>query len=228
MWWNLRCCLVHLRRSFHTLRCRNGAKLAPIAMALVLTVGLVHMLNTQLRPILEVVVSSQATTLMTQTISAAVDDCLADNHMSYGDFVTLQTDLAGRVTSLMGNTVATSQFKRQVIDVVTERMKGLDREELEVPLGNLTGQLLLSGLGPSIRVEVYSVGSVTADYSSTFTSAGVNQTLHKIDLNITVQVYLVLPGEILPVTVSNTIRVAESVIVGAAPNTYLNLEKGSD
>ena len=95
-----------------------------------------------------------------------------------------------------------------------------------LPLGTLTGQPLLSGAGPRVRVSVDSVGEVTADYANSFTSAGVNQTLHRVCLDIHATVRLFLPGEVLPVSVSSSVCVAETVIVGETPDTYLNLDKG--
>ena len=199
----------------------------PAGIALVLVCLLLHTLNGKLRPVLETTASSKATNLMMQAIDAAVDNCLQENDMSYRDFVTLETDTAGKVASITSNTVANSRFKRQVVEAVIRQLGTMDSGELGVPLGTLTKQPLLSGAGPRVRVTVDSVGEVTADYSNTFTSAGVNQTLHRVCLDITATVYLFLPGEILPVSVSSSVCVAETVIVGETPDTYLNLEKGN-
>ena len=78
----------------------------------------------------------------------------------------------------------------------------------------------------AIAGAVDSVGEVTADYANSFTSAGVNQTLHRVCLDIHATVRLFLPGEVLPVSVSSSVCVAETVIVGETPDTYLNLDKG--
>ena len=199
----------------------------PVVLALVPVCLLLHTLNGKLRPVLETTASSKATNLMVQAIDAAVDNCLQENDMGYRDFVTVETDMAGKVASITSNTVANSRFKRQVVEAVIRQLGTMDSEELGVPLGTLTGQPLLSGAGPRVRVKMDQVGEVTADYSNTFTSAGVNQTLHRVCLDITATVYLFLPGEILPVSVSSSVCVAETVIVGEAPDTYLNLEKGN-
>ena len=199
----------------------------PVGVALALVCLLLHTLNGQLRPMLEAAASSQATNLMVQAIDTAVDNCLQENDMNYRDFVTLETDTAGKVTSITSNTAANSRFKRQVMEAVIRQLDAMDSEDLGVPLGTLTGQPLLSGAGPRVRVKVDSVGEVTADYSNTFTSAGVNQTLHRVCLDITATVYLFLPGEILPVSVSSSVCVAETVIVGETPDTYLNFDKGN-
>lgn len=217
--------LKHLSRWLR----RKGplAVLLPVGVSLVLACLLLRAVNGRLRPVLEAAASSQATNLMTQAIDAAVDNCLQENGMGYSDFVTLETDAAGKVTSITSNTAANSRFKRQVVEAVIRQLGALDSGELGVPVGSLTGQPLLSGAGPRVRVTVDSVGDVTADYANSFTSAGVNQTLHRVCLEISATVRLFLPGEVLPVSVSNSICVAETVIVGETPDTYLNLEKGS-
>lgn len=199
----------------------------PVVLASVLAGAFFHAANEKLLPVLETVAVSQTTNLMTQVINAAVDDRLLEDDMSYADFVTVSTDREGRVTSLTSNTAANSRFKRQVVETVIRQFETLDKDALAVPLGTLMSQPLLFGAGPCIRVEVGSVGDVTADYSHSFTSAGVNQTLHRVCLDIAATVYLFLPGEVLPVSVTSSVCVAETVIVGEIPDTYLNLEKGS-
>ena len=219
---------VKLKRLSDILRQEGPLTVAlPVAFALVLVCLLLHTLNGKLRPVLETTAASKATNLMVQSIDIAVDNCLQENDMSYRDFVTLGTDTAGKVSSITTNTVANSRFKRQVVEAVIRQLGSMDSEELGVPLGTLTGQPLFSGAGPRVRVKVDSVGEVTADYSNTFTSAGVNQTLHRVCLDITATVYLFLPGEILPVSVSSSVCVAETVIVGDTPDTYLTLDKGN-
>lgn len=199
----------------------------PVLAALALSGVVLGTVNRRLGPVLEAKASSQAANLMTQAIDTAVDNCLQENGMSYGDFVTITTDGLGKVTALTSNTASNSRFKRQVAEAVTRQLTTLDSGALSVPLGTLTGQPLLLGKGPSVRVRVDSVGEVAAGYANSFTAAGVNQTLHRVSLDITATIYLFLPGEILPVSVSSSVCVAETVIVGETPDTYLNLEKGN-
>ena len=78
-----------------------------------------------------------------------------------------------------------------------------------------------------MRVRVDSVGDIAAEYVNTFDAAGVNQTVHRVCLEITATMRLFLPGKILPVSVSSSVCVAETVIVGETPATYLNREKGT-
>ena len=218
---------VKAKRLIVMLRRRSLPAALPLGVAAALACVLLHMVNVRLHPVLTAAASSQAQNLMTQAIDAAVDNCLQQQGLSDADFITRERDGAGKVASMTSNTAANSRFKRQVVEAVARRLSALDSDELGVPLGTLTGQPLLSGAGPSVRVRVDSVGEVTADYENLFTSAGVNQTLHQVNLKILATVYLFLPGEVLPVSVSSTVCVAETVIVGETPDTYLNLEKGN-
>ena len=215
---------VKLKRLTHYLR-REGplAAVLPVVGVLVLAGLFLHTLNGRLRPVLEAVATSQAANLMTQAIAGAVDDCLQENHLEYGDFVSLERDGAGKVTSITSNTAANSRFKREVVEAVARQLAALDSESLGVPLGTLTGQPLLSGAGPRVRVSVDSVGEVTADYANSFTSAGVNQTLHRIWLEVDVPMTLLLPGGEVETALHTRLCVAETVIVGKVPDTYLQL-----
>ena len=187
---------VKLKRLHILLRRMGGAMVAlPVTLTLVLLCVTLYALNGLLLPVLEAAASSQAVNLMTQAIDTAVDNCLQENGMDYADFVTIETDSVGKVTSITSNTAANSRFKRQVVDSVVRQLEALDGDALRVPLGTLTGQPLLSGTGPRVRVRVDSVGEVVADYANSFTAAGVNQTLHRVCLEVTATVYLFLPGE---------------------------------
>ena len=92
--------------------------------------------------------------------------------------------------------------------------------ELSIPVGSLTGSALLAGRGPRIKVRMESVGSSSARFENEFTSAGINQTNHRIVLHIDVSVAILLPGFTTATQVSNAVTVAETVIVGTVPDTY--------
>ena len=94
------------------------AAILPVLAALALAGAVLAWLNGRLGPVLEAKASSQAVNLMGQAIDAAVDNCLQENGMDYGDFITIATDGAGKVTSLTSNTAANSRFKRQVVEAV--------------------------------------------------------------------------------------------------------------
>jgi hypothetical protein len=78
-----------------------------------------------------------------------------------------------------------------------------------------------------VRVELLSAGDVVVDMAYEFEDAGINQTLHRVLADITVTVFLLIPGETLSATVDSQVCVAETVIVGQVPDTYLYIENGA-
>lgn len=202
--------------------------LLPLLVAAGLTISFFSLLSSQLRPLIETMAVSKATNLISTTVTAAVDDCLTEEGMDYSSFIELVTDETGRIVSLSGRPAESSRFRRQVVERITARLKDIPKEELGIPLGNLTGRLLLSGIGPDVRVEIQAVGDIVTKYSNSFTAAGVNQTLHGIYLDISATVYLLIPGEVIPVTVEDSVCVAETVIVGEVPTAYIQLGNGEN
>lgn len=216
------------RRKIFRARRRLPAAMVPLLVATALSIGFFKFLSAQLRPLIETMAVSKTVNLISVALSQEVDDSLTAAEMTYSDFVDLETDASGRVTSLSVNLANSTGFKRQVVERLAARLEGIDPDELAIPLGNLTGILMLSALGPSVRVRIQSVGDVTADYTNEFTAAGVNQTVHSVYLKLSATVYLLIPGKILPVTAENRVCVAETVIIGDVPDTYLNLQKGDN
>lgn len=200
--------------------------LLPLLAAAVLSAVFFFRLTRFLRPQIETMAVSKATNLISVAAGRAVDDCLSEEGLDYSDFVTLTADEQGRVTALIGNAAGRALLRRRVTELLVEELEQIEPEKLSVPLGDLTGWLALSGAGPAVRVQVRSVGDVTVSYRNSFVSAGVNQTCHQVWLDVSAVVYLLIPGHIIPVTVSESVCVAETVIVGQVPDTYLNLQKG--
>ena len=181
-----------------------------------------------MKPLIETMAISKTVNLISLAISEETDDSLADEELTYPDFVSMESGERGQVTSLSFKVSEGTRFKRLVTARLVERLETIHPDELAIPLGNLTGVLLLSALGPSVRVRLHSVGDVKTEYENEFTAAGVNQTKHGIYLRIEVTVYLLIPGEIIPVSVEERVCVAETIIVGEVPDTYLNLQDGEN
>ena len=121
-----------------------------------------------------------------------------------------------------------NRLQSAIIDEVLEKLSEVTTKELSVPVGTLLGSPFLSGRGPLIRVRMQSVGSSSAHFENTFTSAGINQTKHQIYLVVDVYVSILLPGFSTTTKLSNTYSVAETVIVGSVPDNYTYFSNGED
>ena len=176
-------------------------------IGLLLALALIGHLEFQLRPVLD----------------AAVAEEIGARGVRYSDLVTIERNEAGDITALTSDMAAMNELRSGIFAAVLVAIDQLDPDGLSIPVGNLTGISLFSGRGFDLPVEVAAVGSAHGDFQSQFTSAGINQTRHRIVLEVTVSVEILLPGETIQTQVSAQVPVAETVIVGQVPDTYLGL-----
>ena len=178
---------------------------------------LIGYLEIRLHPILNAMATAKVTNTVTQTLDGAIANEISSVGITYGDLISMEKDSTGRVTALTSNMAELNRLRTSILSAVVTAVDTLDQEQLAIPVGNLTGINFLSGRGISLPVEVVAVGSAQFDY------AGINQTRHQILLNVSVAVDILLPGDTLRTEVTAQVPVAETVIVGAVPDTYLQL-----
>lgn len=174
-----------------------------------------------MRPVVETVAVSQATNLISVLVADVVDQCMEEQNLGYNDLMDLHTSDGDGLTTVTGRTATINQLRNQITQALVEQLEELDSGQLGVPLGNLTGWMIFSGLGPKLRVSIDSVGDVVTQVHNQFDSAGINQTHHQVLMDISVTVHLFIPGEITSVTVDTTVCLAETVLIGTVPNTYI-------
>ena len=217
----------YLRRSFRP-RYRYSAAWLPVVISLVLAAVLFILLSRRMKPMVKTIAVSNAVNEISLAVSRAASECLLDGESDYLSFVDVITNETGQVTSLSFRVNEGNRFREKFIGQLCNGIENIEPQALSVPLGNLSGVLWLSALGPNVRVSIYSVGDVSTEYVNEFTSVGINQTKHSIFLKATVTIYLMIPGEIIPVSAEETVCLAETVIVGEVPETYLNLQDGDN
>jgi len=91
-----------------------------------------------------------------------------------------------------------------------------------IPIGTFTGMPILVGRGPDVNIRLMPIGSVYSNFISQFVTAGINQTNHRIYLNIETKVSLILPVVHKTISSVANIMICESIIIGKVPDTYLN------
>ncbi|MNI76096.1 Sporulation protein YunB [compost metagenome] len=96
---------------------------------------------------------------------------------------------------------------------------------IKIPIGYISKNVILSNLGPSVKVRMLPIGSVKTNYISEFESAGINQTRHKIYLEVETSIKVIIATKSDEVQIKNTIPVAETIIVGKVPTTNLDFGK---
>ena len=184
-----------------------------------LAVLFVSQLNERLRPILFELAISQTS----NCITAAIDSAVSEQAISYNDLVSLERSVSGDIVALTSNMAHANILRAQLLETSLEALKGLETMEFSVPLGTIYDWDLLSGRGPNIGVRVLYTGTASAEFENTFSSAGINQTCHQIVFCVKADISVLLPGRQEKTSVDTRVCVAETIIVGKVPETYLQL-----
>jgi len=95
---------------------------------------------------------------------------------------------------------------------------------LKLLFGSFTGFKLLAGRGPKVKIQISPIGNVETDLRSEFKSQGINQTLHRVYLEVKCKINILTPFQDIEKEITNQVLLVENVIVGHIPQTYYNLE----
>lgn len=204
---------------FLRFRRRNRKWIALFFFFLILT-GLSYLFVVQMQPLIGQLAVSRVSNQVSRIMSAAVNEAVSQGEVEYERLISFQTDSEGRVSAISSNMAEFNRLQTLIDSSILQRLSEVSTSTLSVPLGTLSGVTLLSGRGPAIDVKMQSVGSSVSRFENEFTSAGINQTKHRVVLNVEVRVSVLLPGFRTATEVSGSYVVAETVIVGSVPESY--------
>ena len=154
-------------------------------------------------------------------INDAIDRQIESQNIQYDRIVYFEKDLDGRITALKTNMSEVNRLKTDILNLINDEILALDTSTLGIPLGSLLLPEVLSGRGPCIPVQIMSIRNSDAAFTSDFSAAGINQTLQQLNMSVSVDVAVLVLGETNYFTVSSQVVVAETIIVGQVPDTYL-------
>ena len=157
--------------------------------------------------------------ICTNSVNLAVTTVVGGG-LKYDDLFTVVKDSNGDVSMVQANSPEINLISREIANLAQANLDALGSQEISVPAGTFTGLALLMGMGPEVTISVIPIGSALCDFVSYFTSAGINQTLHKIYINVHAVISIVTPIDEPTITVTAEVLVAENLIVGDVPQFY--------
>lgn len=192
-----------------------------IAFLCVFAVILFLFLRSRYRDVIEELAHTQVMNTTSDLTNDAIAKQIADGVIQYDRIVYFEKDLDGRITALKTNMSEVNRLKTDILNIINDEILALDTSDIGIPLGSLFLPELLSGKGPAIPVHILSIRNSDANFLSHFSQAGINQTLHQLTMEVSVDVAVLVLGRTKSFTVTSEVVVAETVIVGAVPETYL-------
>ncbi|MCL2355254.1 MAG: hypothetical protein FWC68_05265 [Oscillospiraceae bacterium] len=152
-----------------------------LILAVIATITFFMSINA-INPIFTELSSMKARNLATEIINYETNRILAKHN--YTNIVTTVGEGEDTTNVLVTDIVAVNRIANEIALAVEERLSSLRNETIEIPIGALTGNRYLSGMGPGVKVRVITRGNMRTQLMSEFEARGINQTIHRIYLNL--------------------------------------------
>lgn len=196
--------------------------LLPLVLLVALLIGIGIFLRKQFNPIVDELAKTQVRNRTSDLINDAIAAQIASDNIAYDRIIFFEKDLNGKITALKTNMSEVNRLKTDILNIINDEILDLDVHDIGVPLGSVIFPELLSGKGPVIPVRVISISNSDAQFLSHFSEAGINQTLQQLTMSVSVDVTILVMNRTETLTVSSEVVVAETIIVGAVPETFIN------
>lgn len=200
---------------------RKNLLITVVLAVLVSLILLLIFVDAKLKSSILEIARSKAQISGMEAINRVINDKIV-SQIEYKDIVYVHKDNDGKIVLIQPNTIKLNQIMANTVIEVTDSLNRMSADSFYIPLGQLTGSKILAGYGPRIKVKTIPVGQVTVDVLDKFDQAGINQTRHLIYLKVTSKIKVAVPFMDKEVKVISTIPLAETIIVGEVPHTYVN------
>lgn len=190
-------------------------------MAIIVVIVIILLIfSFMVNPVIMDTVEIKSKALATKAINSSVADVVMSS-IVYDDLVTIISDEFGNISMIQANSLEINNLNKDLAQTCEKKISEYGVKGVTIPIGTFTGIPLLVGRGPSISVKMTPIGSVICKFNSHFETAGINQTVHKIYVNIVASVSVVLPLSTRKINAEQQVLISESVIVGQVPEVYL-------
>lgn len=146
------------------------------------------------------------------------------NNYKYEDIITIIRDSDGNIKMLQTNIKNVNDIMSDIPLKIIKELEKESNSNISIYLGSLFGIKTLSATGPKIHIKIASIGNVDTKLESQFSAQGINQTLHRIYMNLDCEATILTPYNTIKQKITNQILIAESVIVGNVPDSYYNIQ----
>lgn len=165
----------------------------------------------------EMTVRAKTTEIVNKT---SID--LFNEEFKYNDMIIVEKDSQNNINLIRVNTVKLNELTSKLSIECNKQLQQMGDVGVDVPIGWISENSAFYNLGPTIRVKIEPIGNLKATYESKFESAGINQTRHKIYLNLTSTVRIIVPMHSQNIEVECQIPVAETILPGKIPSTAID------
>jgi len=193
-----------------------------ILFFIILILFVIIFLNKILYPVFFAVAEAEALQVVNEIINEAVEKEISE--IEYEDLIKYKCDNNGNLILFQQNTVQINNFSSKIALNIQKEFKAIKKIDIDLPLGRLIGLKILAGSGPVINLNIIPGGFVSVPkIQDEFISAGINQTRHKLYLDLELELFLSAPFVQKKYLLNSEVPVVEVTILGKVPEVYFDL-----
>lgn len=192
-----------------------------LILVLIVTIIAFCLFRHKYHSVITALAQTQVKNATSDLINDAIDRQISNGTIQYDRMVYFEKDLEGKITALKTNMSEVNRLKTDLLNLINAEILAMDSDHLGIPMGSLVLPELFAGKGPMIPVQIITIRNSEAGFFSDFSQAGINQTLQKLNMQVSVDVSVLVLGEVSDFTISSQVVIAETVIVGQVPDMFL-------
>lgn len=201
---------------------RNKRKIIKILLILVIAITIVRAVLLSINPIIEEKCKTVAKSIATKISNEQATLVMAK--YTYEDLINVIKDENRNIKMIGTNIISVNEIISDIPIKIQEELEKSENNNFNIKLGSFFGSKIFSGMGPNINIKIQLDGTVETDLKSEFTSQGINQTLHRIYLDVVCKVSILTPVNVISEEIKNQVLLVEGIIAGEIPESYYNLE----
>lgn len=187
---------------------------------LLVLLGVSLFLHFKFRPVIKAISVSKAKVISTEAVNEAILQELSENKEAYNQIVKLEKLENGELTAILSDMQKVNKLKSRVGMIIQNKFLSLKDRKISVALGTLSGIEMFNGLGPGVPMKISVSGNVSTDFKTSFSGAGINQTIYQIYLYIRTRICVMVPGCSCCEDFESSFLVSEIVVLGNVPKVY--------
>ena len=216
-----------------------------IILVVFLCLQVLNYTNKRISPIIMQYASLEAKKFSSIIINKAINKHITEE-LSTDDMFTVTTDSTGEIKSIDFNTPLINKFLTETTNSIQINLRNIEKGNIDslefldsitvdydksnlkrgiiyqVTPGIITGNVLLSNVGPKIPVKINLIGDATSNISTTVKNYGINSAMIEVYVNLKISEKVILPFYNEPIEVSTKAPVAMKIVTGTVPKYYSN------
>ena len=156
-----------------------------------------------------------------------VNKITSDNMRKYenSDMIKIINDEEGNIKLLQVNSNPLNNMISDITNDIQTALSSNDVVNSYIPFGSITGIKWIAGSGPKIPIKISLSGTIDTKIRNEFNEAGINQTIHRLWLDVSCNISILTPYKVEETLVTNEIILSENVIIGGVPTVYMNMNE---